>query len=256
MFVYNFLPAIQMFGRRQYLVNSRDRATGSATNFLYRLPNQMRDVVHVNLLHCIVENGVFNVDDTNNKFMLNQESNTLTDGLGNPVSYADFPYLGNQMLVYKDTSVGPVYYGVGKGGGALLWCEPDLTTETIHLDWAIKQPYNAQIWNNNIGDASELMCIASNLDGTIIAGGNNLISQGYGSNFAVCTDAFLGGESSSFDTEYASGGPSKSVNGIAYASIGGNPRWICTGDDSLSTTQTALKVDELFGLVFEFAVIP
>lgn len=239
-----------LFGRRQYLVNSRDRATGSATNFLYRLPNQMRDVVHVNLLHCIVENGVFNVDDTNNKFMLNQESNTLTDDLGNPVSYADFPYLGNQMLAYKDNVVGPVYYGVGKGGGALLWCEPDVASDPIQLPWAIKQPLNAQIWNNNIGDASELMCIASNQSGTIIAGGNNLISQGYGSNFAVCTDAFVGGELSTFDTEYATGGPSKSVNGIAYASIGGNPTWVCTGDDSLTTDLNAIKVGDSNNQIF------
>lgn len=244
MFVYNFPPAIQMFGRRQYLVNSRDRATGSATNFLYRLPNQMRDVVHVNLLHCIVENGVFNVDDTNNKFMLNQESNTLTDELGNAVSYADFPYLGNQLLVYNDGLVpSPVYWGVGKGGGALLWCSPDLTADPIQLDWAIKQPLNAQIWNNNIGNATELMCIASNQNGTIIVGGNNLVSQGYDTNFAISTDAFLGGDAT-FDTNYTTGGPSKSVNGIAYASIGGNPRWICTGDDSLTTTLTAIKIDD------------
>lgn len=235
-----------MFGRRQYLVNSRDRATGSATNFLYRLPNQMRDVVHVNLLHCIVENGVFNVDDTNNKFMLNQESNTLTDEFGVAVSYADFPYLANQLLAYKDSVVAsPVYWGVGKGGGALLWCEPTLQPDsTITLDWAIKQPTNAQIWNNNIGNATELMCIASNQNGTIIVGGNNLVSQGYGTNFAVCTDAFLGGDASSFDTNYATGGPSKSVNAIAYASIGGNPRWVCTGDDSLATTPNAIKVDD------------
>lgn len=229
-------------------MNSRDRATGSATNFLYRLPNQMRDVVHVNLLHCIVENGVFNVDDTNNKFMLNQESNTLTDELGNPTSHVDFPYLANQMLVYNDGVVpSPIYWGVGKGGGALLWCQPDVASDPIQLDWAIKQPYNAQIWNNNIGNPTELMSIASNQNGTIVVGGNNLVSQGYATNFAVCIDAGLGGEFASFDTEYATGGPSKSVNAIAYASVGSpiaEPRWVCTGDDSLATTPSQIKIDD------------
>lgn len=245
MFVYNFPHTIQMFGRRQYLVNSRDRATGSATNFLYRLPNQMRDVVHVNLLHCIVENGVFNVDDTNNKFMLNQESNTLDEELGDSSIPIDFPYLGNQILVYKDASVGPVYYGVGKGGNALMWCEPTLQPDTpISLDWKVKQPLNAQIWNNNIGNPTELMCIASNQTGTIVAGGNNLVAQGYGSNFAVSLDANVGGLDSTFDTQLATGGPSKSVNAIAYASVGGTPMWVCTGDDSLANIPTAIKIDD------------
>lgn len=239
-----------MFGRRQYLVNSRDRATGTATNFLYRLPNQMRDVVHVNLLHCIVENGVFNVDDTNNKFMLNQQSNNLTDELGNPITYADFPYLANQVLAYSYLGGAPTFYGVGKGGGALLWCEPTLQTETaISLEWAIKQPLNTgPAWNNNIGNATELMCIASdqkkgNNEGTtIVVGGNNLVSQGHQTNFAISTNAGAGGIGSEFDTSIAVGGPSKSVNGIAYNRD--DNLWICTGDDSLSTTLDGIKIDD------------
>ena len=239
-----------MFGRRQYLVNSRDRATGTATNFLYRLPNQMRDVVHVNLLHCIVENGVFNVDDTNNKFMLNQQSNNLTDELGNPITYSDFPYLANQVLAYSYLGGAPTFYGVGKGGGALLWCEPTLQTETaISLDWAIKQPLNTgPAWNNNIGNATELMCIASdqkkgNNEGTtIVVGGNNLVSQGHQTNFAISTNAGAGGIGSEFDTSIAVGGPSKSVNGIAYNRD--DNLWICTGDDSLSTTLERIKIDD------------
>ena len=237
-----------MFGRRQYLVNSRDRATGTATNFLYRLPNQMRDVVHVNLLHCIVENGVFNVDDTNNKFMLNQQSNNLTDGLGN-LNYSDFPYLANQVLAYSYLGSAPTFFGVGKGGGALLWCEPTLqNTEPIQLEWKIKQPFQSgPAWNNNIGNATELMCIASNksTDGnTIVVGGNNLVSQGHQTNFAICTNPSLGGEACTFDTSLATGGPSKSVNGVAYVEVETASYWICTGDDSLRTTPNGIKIDD------------
>lgn len=226
-------------------MNSRDRATGSATNFLYRLPNQMRDVVHVNLLHCIVENGVFNVDDTNNKFMLNQESNNLVNDLGVGEVPVDFPYLGNQLLAYSNGGSAPVYYGVGKGGNALMWCEPTLQVDTpISLDWEVKQPLNAQIWNNNIGNPTELMCIASDQTGTIVVGGNNLVSQGYGTNFAISLDASAGGLDSTFDTQLATGGPSKSVNAIAYASVDGTPMWVCTGDDSLAKIPTQIKIDD------------
>jgi hypothetical protein len=213
----------------------------------------MRDVVHVNLLHCIVENGVFNVDDTNNKFMLNQASNALSEELGSQLTYADFPYLANQVIAYSYNDGPPTFYGVGKGGGALLWCEPTLQPDTpIHLDWAIKKPdTNAPTWNNNIGNATELMCIASNqttTDGaTIVVGGNNLVSQGHQTNFAICQDAGFGGELSTFDTAIAVGGPSKSVNGVAYVEVSGEsptPYWVCTGDDSLRTEKNAIKIDD------------
>jgi hypothetical protein len=184
--------------------------------------------------------------------MLNQESNALSEELGSQITYADFPYLANQVLAYSYDKASPTFYGVGKGGGALLWCEPTLQPDTpIHLDWAIKQPETSgPAWNNNIGNASELMCIASNqktsndTGTTIVVGGNNLISQGHQTNFAVCLDASLGGADSTFDTSLAVGGPSKSVNGIAYVDVDVDPYWICTGDDSLATVPTGITIND------------
>ena len=70
-------------GRRTVLINSATRANAqvaTTTNFRFPLPLKINNVIHANLLSCVVENGVYNiVNGQNDQFVL------TTDLTGTPI---------------------------------------------------------------------------------------------------------------------------------------------------------------------------
>lgn len=59
------------YGRTTLLINSALRANKTSTkttDFIYSFPQKVQNVVHANLLSAVVENGVYNVDATNQSF--------------------------------------------------------------------------------------------------------------------------------------------------------------------------------------------
>lgn len=72
-------------GRTTVLINSAYRNNPNATSttdFVYTFPSRIDNVVHCNLLSAVVENGVYNVDSTNDQF------NIVFDPAGTPITHS------------------------------------------------------------------------------------------------------------------------------------------------------------------------
>lgn len=70
------------YGRTTLLINSALRTNKSSTkttDFIYSFPQKVQNVVHANLLSAVIENGVYNVDATNQSF-------SVTFSGGSPVN--------------------------------------------------------------------------------------------------------------------------------------------------------------------------
>ena len=81
------------YGRTTILINSAYRnnpGTSSSTDFVYTFPENVKNVVHTNLLSAVIENGIYNVESgTNDTFNLN----TYTPGVLTNATSVN-PYLG------------------------------------------------------------------------------------------------------------------------------------------------------------------
>lgn len=80
--------------RTTVLINSAYRNNPNATSttdFVYTFPSRIDNVVHVNLLSAVVENGVYNVDNTNNSFvaLLNTGGTVVPHTISIPSGYYD-----------------------------------------------------------------------------------------------------------------------------------------------------------------------
>jgi hypothetical protein len=69
--------------RKTLLIRSQDRVNGSDTQFTVRFPTSITNVVAVNLLQVVIQDGVFNVESNSNTFWLRSY-----DASDNPVDSA------------------------------------------------------------------------------------------------------------------------------------------------------------------------
>jgi hypothetical protein len=79
------------YGRTTLLINSALRANKSSTkttDFIYSFPQKVENVVHTNLLSAVIENGVYNVDSTNQNFSVSFNAGTPVN-LIIPIGYYD-----------------------------------------------------------------------------------------------------------------------------------------------------------------------
>jgi len=214
------------FTRKQIIVRSQDRdktGSDSATDFTYTLPFQIRDVVHTNLLHCCVENGIYNIDDTNNNLVLSMNSTDNTN--------IDFPYQGRGCVsVSNSTNDLMCWVGVGVGPNALmstLYLSQGGSGTAFPPTWS-KKSITGKQWT----DTTELTCVDSR-NQVVLVGGNNTISQGYIGNlfYAPASDTNI-------VFEEVVGGPSTCVNSV---SIGAS--MIAVGNDSASQEFKKIKID-------------
>ena len=231
------------FQRRTFVVKSQDRTSGTTTDFLYKLPMQLRDVVHVNLQHAIVENGVFNVTSENNKFVLNQlKNNPLTDSSGSGSggdAYTDFAFKGNAVKIIVDGDGNTQLFGLGKGGNALLTAE--IPTYPSPILWSAIQPNNIPF--SETGNISELKCIGYTDTtngglGTIIVGGD-LMRSGLPSQLLRSIDGGV-----TFDyVPIGIGMPANSVNAIGWGLANSVPTWFMVGEDGTSGVKNKFEID-------------
>ena len=104
------------YGRTTILINSAYRnnpGTSSSTDFVYTFPENVKNVVHTNLLTAVIENGIYNVESgTNDTFNLNSYTPN-SEVLATSVSpYVGIPELGEHTFPISITT-GTSGYTVG-----------------------------------------------------------------------------------------------------------------------------------------------
>ena len=67
------------FDRKTILINSQFRESGTTGQFLWRFAERVENIRHAELRYFVLENGVYNIDTTNNRFYLS-ENGSLTGG--------------------------------------------------------------------------------------------------------------------------------------------------------------------------------
>lgn len=83
------------FQRTTLLINSKYRVNPSgttSTNFIYRFPQKVNNVVHINLLQAVIENGVYNITNLNDTFVLTLNPTAPVPSVFNisiPIGYYD-----------------------------------------------------------------------------------------------------------------------------------------------------------------------
>lgn len=91
------------FQRTTLMINSKYRNNPSGTptsNFIYAFKQKVENVVHVNLKQCVIENGIYNINATNNQFTLKQNISSVlesTDIITIPINYYDDTTLMEMM---------------------------------------------------------------------------------------------------------------------------------------------------------------
>ncbi len=90
------------YGRTTLLINSALRANKASTkktDFIYSFPQKVQNVVHANLLSAVIENGVYNVDSTNQSFSITFSTSpavniTIPTGYYDDIKYLVVPCEG------------------------------------------------------------------------------------------------------------------------------------------------------------------
>lgn len=83
------------FQRTTLMINSKYRNNPNGTptsNFVYTFKQKVENVVHVNLKQCVIENGIYNINASNNQFTLKQNIGSeieQTDIITIPTDYYD-----------------------------------------------------------------------------------------------------------------------------------------------------------------------
>jgi hypothetical protein len=67
------------FDRKTILINSQFRESGTSSQFSWRFKERIEGIRHAELRYFVLENGVYNVDTTNNRFYLS-ENGALSSG--------------------------------------------------------------------------------------------------------------------------------------------------------------------------------
>lgn len=111
------------YGRTTLLINSALRANKTSTkttDFIYSFPQKVQNVVHANLLSAVIENGVYNVDATNQSF-------TITFGGGVPTN------LTIPTGYYDDTTFVAIIGSLLNGSSTLLTSSGATTTFFVEI---------------------------------------------------------------------------------------------------------------------------
>lgn len=111
------------YGRTTLLINSAlrvNKPSTKTTDFIYAFPQKVQNVVHANLLSAVIENGVYNVDATNQSF-------SVTFSGGSPVN----------LLIptgyYDDTTFIALISGLLNGVSTLLTAGGAATTFFVEI---------------------------------------------------------------------------------------------------------------------------
>lgn len=99
--------------KKTVIINSQFRESGSSSDFSWRFQERIANVRHAELRHFVFENGVYNVDSTNNIFYLSEDfalsgGGWIRDGMTVqiPVGYYDDVTLASTLgLVMSETSL-------------------------------------------------------------------------------------------------------------------------------------------------------
>lgn len=134
------------FDRKTILINSQFRESGTSSQFSWRFKERIEGIRHAELRYFVLENGVYNVDTTNNRFFLS-ENGSLTGGgwtyqytnmsITIPEGYYDDTTLaetiGSVMSNVSSASGGHYIYSVQFQSTGIM----SITNTSTSLDFAI-----------------------------------------------------------------------------------------------------------------------
>ena len=136
-------------GRTTLLINSKYRVNPNGTptsNFIYRFKQKVENVVHINLLQCVIENGVYNIATNNQTFTFTQNVSTTPTitVITIPTNYYDdetlmfqiAALLNDACILTNSTGVKSLFFAdITSQGYFNLWCDTSndwsLTFDTV-----------------------------------------------------------------------------------------------------------------------------